>query len=165
MLKKELVKTLSIEHQQTDVASITAYQQCLLQAMRTASRGYLDVVEPILNLLLEFLTDRNLVTASEVVLFVRELIMLYPKLKPGLLTKITDALPEVAHSSVARVCVWMLGEFSLDEKQRRRSLNAIYQALQPLPFPKGELGDSKFPIPLAPSKIVTLCRRCNRFQS
>lgn len=136
VLKKELVKTLTAEQQKTDAASVTSYQQLLIQATRIACKGYLDVVQPMLNLLLEFLTDRNLVTASEVSLFVRELIALYPELRPTLLQKLADALPDVPHASVARICLWILGEFSTELNQRKEFLNTVYEALRPLPFPE-----------------------------
>lgn len=137
-LKKELVKTLALDHQQdTDSTQHTAYQRLLIQAMRTACKGHLDAALPTLPLLLDFLPHRRINTAAEVAMFVRELVAVHAEIRPMLLPKLIEAIPEIPNCRVSRVCLWIVGEYCEDAELRQNALNTLHEALLPLPLPQG----------------------------
>jgi hypothetical protein len=117
-----------------DVTFLTTYQQLLLQHLRCISTEFISLIEPMLPLLFGFLTDANITTANEVLLFFRKISVQCFQLCKKIVNGIMEILPDIPHSSIACTCLWILGEFFVDDSQRFEIIDNLYRCLSPLPF-------------------------------
>eukprot|EP01071_Lankesteria_metandrocarpae_P006243 Lankesteria_metandrocarpae@DN4291_c0_g1_i1.p1 len=132
VLRKEIVKSMELEQQSSE--SAVEYRRLLIRTVHAASSKFPGVSHSVMQLLLDFMTEHDSTTTTEVVFFVRGLVALYPQLRPSVLQRVAESLSEVQHSRVLRVCLWVLGEYSETPELAKTSVNAIYDALRPLPI-------------------------------
>lgn len=57
---------------------------------------------------------------------------------PSLITKMCEFLPDILHSRVTRICLWLISEYSETLSLQRLAIDTIYDALSPLPFSKSK---------------------------
>merc|ERR1719454_2291531 len=72
LLKKEVIKTLGYEAQ--GVEGNMEYRRLLIRALHACTSQYADQAQSVMFLLMDFLTENDQTTATEVVMFLRELI-------------------------------------------------------------------------------------------
>ena len=85
-------------------------------------------------ILMDFLSDANIDSAVDVVLFVREVVELHPDLRQDLLHKLATSLRMVRAGPVFRSALWILGEYSRTKDDVDVCLTAIKKVLGDPPF-------------------------------
>merc|ERR1719454_491822 len=105
LLKKEVIKTLGYEAQ--GVEGNLEYRRLLIRALHACTGQYADQAESVMFLLMDFLTESDQTTATEVVMFLRELIANYPNLRAPILQRLSETVTDMTQSRVIRGCLWL----------------------------------------------------------
>jgi len=129
MLKKEVVKTQSGEHEKNG-----EYRQMLVQAIHTCAIKFPEVASTVVHLLMDFLGDTNVASAMDVVVFVREIIETNPKLRISIITRLLDTFYQIRAARVCSCALWITGEYCLSLSEVESGIATIKQCLGDLPF-------------------------------
>jgi len=132
LLKKEVIKTLGYEAQGTE--GNLEYRRLLIRALHACTSQYADQAESVMFLLMDFLTESDQTTATEVVMFLRELIANYPNLRGPILQRLSENMAEVQQSRVLRGCLWLFGEFCEEGALIESVVAALLAGVRPLPL-------------------------------
>lgn len=132
LLKKEVQKTLGHEAQSSE--GNTEYRRHLIKAIHACTSQCSEQAESVMFLLMDFLSESDQTTATEVVMFLRELIANHPEIRRPILERLADLVKDIAQSQVLRVCLWLFGEYCEDEGLATNVLNMIIATLKPLPL-------------------------------
>ncbi|CAE8624207.1 unnamed protein product [Polarella glacialis] len=132
MLKKEVIKTLGYEAQA--VEGNLEYRRLLIRALHACTGQYSDQAQSVMFLLMDFLTESDQTTATEVVMFLRELIANYPALRVPILQRLAETVADVPQSRVLRGCLWLFGEYCEEGDLIETVVKALIAALRPLPL-------------------------------
>eukprot|EP00929_Paragymnodinium_shiwhaense_P024244 TRINITY_DN1497_c0_g2_i1.p1 TRINITY_DN1497_c0_g2~~TRINITY_DN1497_c0_g2_i1.p1 ORF type:complete len:1006 (-),score=340.59 TRINITY_DN1497_c0_g2_i1:242-3259(-) len=132
LLKKEVIKTLGYEAQNTE--GNLEYRRLLIRALHACTSQFVDQAQTVMYILMDFLSEADQNTATEVVMFLRELIALYPDLREPILRRLADSLCDVQQSRVLRGCLWLFGEYCEDGETVEEVVTKILQSLRPLPM-------------------------------
>ncbi len=95
VLKKEIVKT-----QTGDVEKTQDYRQMLVQAIHTCVIKFPEIASTVVHVLMDFIDDNNANSASEVMLFIREVVETYPRLREMVVSKLIEFFPNIKVISV-----------------------------------------------------------------
>uniref|UniRef100_A0A8I6XK42 Coatomer subunit beta n=2 Tax=Hordeum vulgare subsp. vulgare TaxID=112509 RepID=A0A8I6XK42_HORVV len=110
------------------------YYQMLLQAIHACAVVYPKVVGPVVNLLLGFLGYGDVASASDVVLFMREVIETKPYLRFSIIQGLIGRLYEIKDSFICSCALWILGEYSLSLVEVEGAISTIKESLGDQPF-------------------------------
>jgi len=132
LLKKEVIKTLGYEAQ--GVEGNTEYRRLLIRALHACTAQYSDQAQNVMFLLMDFLTDKDQTTATEVVMFLRELIANYPALRVPILQRLSETVGDVHQACVLRGSLWLFGEYCEDGELIENVVTSLLTSLQPLPL-------------------------------
>jgi len=128
VLKKELTKTQSKD---VDKMAAAEYRQMLIKAIHGCAIRFANVADSVIHLLMDFLGGQG---ALDVIMFVREIVEIYPKMRVSVIKKLIDCLPEIKASNVYRVALWVLGEYTETRELKDDTTAAIFECLGDLPF-------------------------------
>jgi len=132
LLKKEVIKTLGYEAQ--GVEGNLEYRRLLIRALHACTGQYSEQAESIMFLLMDFLTENDQTTATEVVMFLREIISNCPSLRTPILQRLAETIAAINQSRVIRGCLWLFGEFCEDHVLIDTVITSILSSLRPLPL-------------------------------
>jgi len=132
LLKKEVIKTLGYEAQ--GVEGNLEYRRLLIRALHACTGQYSEQAQSIMFLLMDFLTESDQTTATEVVMFLREIIANYPSLRNPILQRLAETITSINQSRVIRGCLWLFGEFCEDHDLIETVISSILSSLRPLPL-------------------------------
>mmetsp|Transcript_25804 Transcript_25804/g.71921 ORF Transcript_25804/g.71921 Transcript_25804/m.71921 type:complete len:1010 (-) Transcript_25804:131-3160(-) len=132
LLKKEVIKTLGYEAQ--SVEGNTEYRRLLIRALHACTSQFADQAQTVMFLLMDFLTETDQTTATEVIMFLRELIASYPDMRDAILRRLAENLGDLQQSRVLRGCFWLLGEYSEESDLVQSVLSSTIECLKPLPM-------------------------------
>jgi len=141
LLKKEVIKTLGTEAQSTE--GNNEYRRQLIKAIHACTSQCADQAESVMFLLMDFLSETDQTTATEVVMFLRELISNHTDIRVPILERLCEVMPDVHQSQVLRVCLWLFGEYCEEDVLIEKVLNMMIGALKPLPMEADEKDDNK----------------------
>merc|ERR1719454_2289988 len=96
LLKKEVVKTMGYESQ--GVEGNMDYRRLLIRALHACTSQYADQAQSVMFLLMDFLTENDQTTATEVVMFLRELIANHADIRGPILQRLAETLAEIPQS-------------------------------------------------------------------
>lgn len=136
LLKKEVIKTLGYEAQ--GVEGNMEYRRLLIRALHACTGQYADQAQSVMFLLMDFLTEADQPTATEVISFMRELIANYPEMRVPILQRLTEMIADVTQSRVIRGCLWLFGEYCEVGDTVGAAIASILAALKPLPLSADE---------------------------
>jgi len=139
LLKKEVVKTLG--HEAQSVEGNIEYRRLLIRAIHACTGQCADQAESVMFLLMDFLTETDQTTATEVVMFLRELIANHVDMRTPILERLAEVFSDVHQSQVLRVCLWLFGEYSEEQDQILNVISTITKALHPLPLEAEDPGE------------------------
>jgi len=128
-LKKEVMKTQSGELENSG-----EYRQMLIQAIHTCAIKFPEVASTVVHLLMDFLGDSNVVSALDVVLFVREIIESNPKLRVSIITRMLDTFYQIRAARVCSSALWIIGEYCLSLSEVESGISTIKQCIGDLPL-------------------------------
>jgi coatomer subunit beta len=132
LLKKEIIKTLG--HEAAGVEGNMEYRRLLIRAIHACTGQAPDQAESVMFLLMDFLTETDQMSATEVVMFLRELIANHTDIRAPILEKLAEILGDVHQSQVLRVCLWLFGEYCEEADQINNVISKIIGNLKPLPL-------------------------------
>ncbi|GAA0145483.1 vesicle coat protein [Lithospermum erythrorhizon] len=140
-LKKEVVKT-----QGSGLEKNAEYRQMLIQAIHTCAIKFPEIASTVVHLLMDFLGDRNVASAMDVVVFVREIIETNPKLRVSIVTRLLDTFYQIWSARVCSCALWIIGEYCLSLSEVETGIETIKHCLGEMPFysasEEGEATDS-----------------------
>lgn len=128
-LKKELTKTVN---QQFDKNS--EYRQLLIQAIHTCATRFAEVAASVVDLLLDFIGDSNSTSAVDVILFVKEVVEIFPDLRASIVSRLLHTIETMRASTVYRGALWIIGEYALDEHDIQEAWVHIRKSLGEIPI-------------------------------
>ncbi|XP_051121883.1 coatomer subunit beta-1-like isoform X2 [Andrographis paniculata] len=128
-LKKEVVKTQSGELEKNG-----EYRQMLIQAIHSCAIKFPEVASTVVHLLMDFLGDNNIASATDVIVFVREIIETSPKLRVSIITRLMDSFYQIRAARVCTCALWIIGEYCLSLSEVESGIATIKQCLGDLPF-------------------------------
>ncbi|TXG62373.1 hypothetical protein EZV62_013736 [Acer yangbiense] len=157
-LKKEVVKTQSGELEKN-----AEYRQMLIQAIHSCAIKFPEVASTVVHLLMDFLGDSNVASAVDVIVFVREIIEMNPKLRVSIITRLLDNFYQIRAARVCSCALWIIGEYCQSLSEVESGIATIKQCLGELPFfsivEEGEDTDSSKKVQQANSNSITVSSR------
>lgn len=135
VLKKELAKT----NNKTELEDMDKYRQLLVRVLHQLSVKFPDIASTIMPVVVEFLSDTNELAASDVLVFIREMMHKYVNLKEVLIQKLLEIYPSVKSIKILRGILWILGEYCESIEDIQTLITLIRQSLGDLPIVDDEL--------------------------
>ncbi|KAL2164737.1 hypothetical protein VTH06DRAFT_32 [Thermothelomyces fergusii] len=129
LLKKELSKTVDQEYEKNN-----EYRQLLIHSIHQCAVKFSEVASSVVDLLMDFIADFNNASAVDVINFVKEVVEKFPALRPAISQRLVETLREVRAGKVYRGILWIIGEYSLDEKDIREAWKGIRASLGEIPI-------------------------------
>jgi len=129
LLKKELSKTVDQEFEKN-----SEYRQLLIHSIHQCAIKFSEVAASVVELLMDFIADFNNTSAVDVINFVKEVVEKFPNLRPAIVHRLVETLNEVRAGKVYRGILWIVGEYSLDEKDIREAWKRIRASLGEIPI-------------------------------
>lgn len=83
---------------------------------------------------MDFIADFNNNSAVDVISFVKEVVEKFPKLRPSIVDRLVSTLSEVRAGKVYRGVLWVVGEYSLEERDIREAWKRIRASLGEIPI-------------------------------
>ena len=135
LLRKEISKTNAPETIGADGNS--EYRRVLIQTVQQASRQFPQFAESVVVSLADMLSTSDQQTAYDIISFLREIMA--TQLHDVIAEKLIQILPDLTQSRVARMALWLIGEFGSGPG----SLRVVLDCLAPLPLTaSGKLVDA-----------------------
>lgn len=128
VLKKEVLQTQSQDEKNVE------YRQLLIGAIHKCAVKFPDIASSVVHVLMDFLGDPNTSSAVDVILFVREIVESYPKLRTDVIAKLVQVFDTIRAARVYRVALWILGEYSEDSQDLTEAFQIVKTSLGDLPF-------------------------------
>ena len=129
VLKKEVSKTAGEDGEKN-----AEYRAMLITSIHKSTTKFPDAVSTVVPILMDFLGDANQASAVDVILFVREIVETYPHLRETIIRKLLGTFAAIHSSRVARVALWLIGEYCTETADVALAFTTIKQALGELPF-------------------------------
>lgn len=129
LLKKELSKTVDQEYEKN-----AEYRSLLIHSIHQCAIKFSEVAASVVELLMDFIADFNNASAVDVILFVKEVVEKFPNLRSTIVSRLVSTLSEVRAGKVYRGIMWIIGEYSLEEKDIRDAWKRIRASLGEIPI-------------------------------
>lgn len=129
LLKKELAKTVDQDYEKN-----AEYRSLLIHSIHQCAIKFSEVAASVVELLMDFVTDFNNASAVDVINFVKEVVEKFPALRTTIIQRLVSTLGEVRAGKVYRGILWIIGEYSLDEKDIRDAWKRIRASLGEIPI-------------------------------
>lgn len=137
VLKKEVQKTQGEEGEKN-----TEYRAMLINAIHKSAIRFPESASAVVPVLMDFLGDSNQGSAVEVILFVREILETFPHLRGSVMQKLLQTFPSIHSSRVARVALWLIGEFCASGEEVAAGFTTLKASLGELPFQPAAGGEA-----------------------
>ncbi|KAK0383075.1 hypothetical protein NLU13_8990 [Sarocladium strictum] len=129
LLKKELSKTVDLEYEKN-----AEYRSLLIHSIHQCAIKFSEVAASVVELLMDFIGDFNNTSAVDVINFVKEVVEKFPMLRPTIVQRLVTTLGEVRAGKVYRGIMWIIGEYSLEEKDIIAAWKRIRASLGEIPI-------------------------------
>jgi coatomer subunit beta len=129
LLKKELTKTIDQSYEKN-----SEYRQLLIQSIHQCAIKFSEVAPSVVDLLMDFISDFNNSSAVDVINFIKEVVEKFPALRQSILSRLVSTLSEVRAGKVYRGILWIIGEYSMTERDIREAWKAIRASLGEIPI-------------------------------
>ena len=129
LLRKELEKSSSSNEEKA-----AEYRQLLINAIHQLAIKFVEVAANVIDLLLDSMSDLNTAAANEVIIFVKEVVEKFPDLREEILSRLILALPNVKSGKVFRGALWIIGEYSFEEKLVQEAWKYLRSAIGEVPI-------------------------------
>lgn len=135
LLKKELQQAVLNSEKEKSME----YRQLLIKTIRNIAIRFEEAASDVISVLLDFLGELNSAAASDVIIFVKEVMGKYPSLRSTNLTNLVNALDNTKSAKAYRGALWILGEFSESESEIQNSWKHIRGSIGEVPIIQSEL--------------------------
>lgn len=129
LLKKELEKS-----SESNEEKLAEYRQLLINAIHQLAVKFVEVAANVIDLLLESMKDLNTAASYEVIVFVKEVVEKFPNLREEIILRLIKALPSVKSGKVFRGSLWIIGEYSFEERLVQEAWKFIRSAIGEVPI-------------------------------
>lgn len=129
LLKKEISKTQSDE-----VDKAADYRKLLIKAIHSCALKFPDVAGSVVHALMDYVSDNSTDSAIDVVTFVGEVVETYPEHRQSIVRKLLENISAIESTSVLRVALWIVGEYSESVEDIDVGFTQIKELLGPVPF-------------------------------
>ncbi|KAL4937024.1 hypothetical protein BDV06DRAFT_203779 [Aspergillus oleicola] len=129
LLKKELAKTVDEQYEKN-----SEYRQLLIQSIHNCAIKFSEIAASVVDLLMDFIADFNNNSAVDVISFVKEVVEKFPNLRASIVDRLVSTLSEVRAGKVYRGVLWVVGEYSLEERDIREAWKKIRASLGEIPI-------------------------------
>jgi coatomer subunit beta len=136
-LKKELSSRSS-----DALSSDAEFKATIVSSLVVLTSNFPDTATTISNTLLDLITDAGSV-AVDSMQGVRELIAVFPEIRPAATQRLRDVIGSVRQGKVLRIVVACLAEFSVGPAAIKASLDETFAMIGPLPLQVLDASDSK----------------------
>ncbi|GME84530.1 unnamed protein product [Ambrosiozyma monospora] len=140
LLKKELQKTTTSQEEKN-----SEYRQMLVSAIHSCAIRFHEVAASVVDLLLESIPELNTVAATEIITFIKQVVEKFPDLRSTIIARLLQSLKFFKSGKVFRGALWIIGEYSNDEKDIQSAWKAIRSNIGKVPIlaneTKSEEGD------------------------
>jgi len=133
LLKKELSKTVDEQYEKNN-----EYRSILIHAIHQCAIRFSEIAASVVGLLMDFIADFNNASAVDVISFVKEVVERFPKLRSSIVERLVSTLGEVRAGKVYRGALWIVGEYSMDERDIREAWKRIRASLGEIPIVAAE---------------------------
>lgn len=133
LLKKELSKTVDEQYEKNN-----EYRSLLIHSIHQCAIKFSEIAQSVVGLLMDFIADFNNASAVDVISFVKEVVERFPKMRGSIVQRLVDTLSEVRAGKVYRGSLWIVGEYSLEEKDIREAWKRIRSSLGEIPIVASE---------------------------
>lgn len=133
LLKKELSKTVDEQYEKNN-----EYRSLLILSIHQCAIKFSEVAQSVVGLLMDFIADFNNASAVDVISFVKEVVERFPKMRGSIVERLVSSLSEVRAGKVYRGSLWIVGEYSLEEKDIREAWKRIRASLGEIPIVASE---------------------------
>lgn len=134
LLRKELSKTVD----ESSYEKNNEYRSLLIHSIHQCAIKFSEIASSVVELLMDFISDFNNASAVDVISFVKEVVERFPKMRSSIVSRLVDTLGEVRAGKVYRGALWIIGEYSLDEKDIREAWKRIRASLGEIPIVASE---------------------------
>ncbi|KAF7063669.1 hypothetical protein CFC21_070171 [Triticum aestivum] len=110
------------------------YYHMLIRAIHVCAVPYPEVVGPVVHLLWGHLRYGDVASASDVVLFLREIIEDKPLLRSSIVSGLIGTFYKIKESFIFSCALWILGEYTLSLYEVDKAIAAIKESLGDQPF-------------------------------
>ena len=131
-LKKELIAT-SAATAAAATKGETDYRQLLVKFIHQTTVKHKQVAPTIIPILMDFIVEDSK-SASDTILFIREMVHRQPELREFVLTKLAMQFTAITSTRVFRIALWILGTHASTYEEVRNVMNALKEALWPFPL-------------------------------
>ncbi|KAK5694084.1 coatomer subunit beta [Elasticomyces elasticus] len=135
LLKKELGKTVD----EGSYEKNNEYRSLLIHALHQSAIRHPDIAENVVGLLMDAISDFNNASAVDVISFVKEVVEKFPKMRSGIVRRLVGTLGEGrGNGKVVRGVLWVVGEYSTEERDIQEAWKAIRGSLGEVPIVASE---------------------------
>ncbi|USW47915.1 Putative clathrin/coatomer adaptor, adaptin-like, coatomer beta subunit, armadillo-like helical [Septoria linicola] len=133
LLKKELAKTVDEQYEKNN-----EYRSLLIHSIHQCAIKFSEIAQSVVGLLMDFISDFNNASAVDVISFVKEVVERFPKMRSSIVERLVSTLSEVRAGKVYRGSLWIVGEYSLEEKDIKDAWKRIRASLGEIPIVASE---------------------------
>ncbi|KAM3419040.1 Coatomer subunit beta [Cercospora zeina] len=133
LLKKELTKTVDEQYEKNN-----EYRSLLIHSIHQCAIKFSEIAQSVVGLLMDFISDFNNASAVDVISFVKEVVERFPHMRSSIVERLVSTLSEVRAGKVYRGSLWIIGEYSLEEKDIRDAWKRIRASLGEIPIVASE---------------------------
>lgn len=106
----------------------------MVQSIHSCAIKFSEIAASVVDLLMDFIADFNNNSAVDVISFVKEVVEKFPDLRGSIVARLVSTLSEVRAGKVYRGVLWVVGEYSLEEKDIRDAWRTIRASLGEIPI-------------------------------
>ncbi|KAJ2722722.1 coatomer subunit beta [Coemansia sp. Benny D115] len=130
ILKKELGKTVA----NSDHEKSSEYRLLLIQTIHTCAGQFPEVAAEVVDLFLNSIAEFGASSATDAIVFVREVAEKFPTLRPSIITHLVSSFLEFKTGRVIRGALWILGEYAESASEIRDVWTKLREAIGELPL-------------------------------
>lgn len=128
MLKKELFRTVSSDDKSSE------YRLLLIQTIHSCAGQFPEVAKEVVGLFLDSISEFGAQSATDAILFIREVAERYPDLRQSIVQNLTDSFLSLKAGKVIRGALWILGEYAESAQEIRDVWTKLREAIGELPL-------------------------------
>lgn len=111
------------------------YRTLLISSIHQIAIRFSEVAANVVASLMDFISEINSATSAvDIIGFVKEVVEKFPKLRSSIVERLTSILGEVRAGKVYRGSLWVIGEYSSQEKEIQNAWKRIRSSIGEIPI-------------------------------
>lgn len=114
-LEKEIKKARRMDEKNSVSSSTNEYRYLLIKSVKQITSSYPETIPIVLSPLMDsflMFEGKSTFTSLEAILFIREVIEVYPQHRENIFGKICQSFTSIKSHLVIRVALWIIGEYA-----------------------------------------------------